>query len=366
MSDAPERFVWPPKKPPSVSPTAHDSPTDSDLDPTLDDLTPPSAPHLARFDAELTTRAAPPRVLRRSWAHTIEREWLGLSRPPWSVRAAEAGWQPDRTDDYCPTCGQSVGAHELRTPKERHETRDRGPTQGPSVSVPKCAACRSQRRPWERCVRLGPYVGVLRDAIHELKFEAWRQLGTTLGRTLGEQLRPLLSEHRRRSRLVLLHMPTTFRRRIARGIDHTLVIARGVRDIIGGELARPIRRDHRPSQLDVAPSARARNVAGSFRARLGAGLPPDALVVLIDDVMTTGATMSAASRAVRVLNARTHGIPADTEAGAEPAGDREEDGEVESRPRVWSAVLGVTPTPNRRQSMPRPAAGPPEREGGSE
>jgi len=43
-----------------------------------------------------------------------------------------------------------------------------------------CPACRGKRLPWARAVRLGEYDGLLRDAIHEVKFTRWRTLGSDL------------------------------------------------------------------------------------------------------------------------------------------------------------------------------------------
>ena len=57
-----------------------------------------------------------------------------------------------------------------------------------------------------------------------------------------------------------------------------------------------------PSQTGLDRRARARNVAGAFRAR--AGLAPPARVWLIDDVVTTGSTLASAARALRRAGAR--------------------------------------------------------------
>jgi ComF family protein len=57
-----------------------------------------------------------------------------------------------------------------------------------------------------------------------------------------------------------------------------------------------------PSQTGLDRSARRRNVANVFRARTGIRLPPH--VWLVDDVVTTGATLEAAARALRRAGAR--------------------------------------------------------------
>jgi ComF family protein len=57
-----------------------------------------------------------------------------------------------------------------------------------------------------------------------------------------------------------------------------------------------------PSQTGLDRRARARNVAGAFRVRSGAWIP--AHVWLVDDVVTTGATLHAAARTLRRAGAR--------------------------------------------------------------
>jgi predicted amidophosphoribosyltransferase len=57
-----------------------------------------------------------------------------------------------------------------------------------------------------------------------------------------------------------------------------------------------------PSQTGLDRRARARNVAGAFRVRRGARIPPR--VWLVDDVVTTGATLAEAARVLRRAGAR--------------------------------------------------------------
>jgi ComF family protein len=180
-----------------------------------------------------------------------------------------------------------------------------------------CEACDGLKFPWEQLVRLGEFQGLLREMVHEVKFTRWRRLGTDLGRMLGRSVREVL---RTSSPVVVVPMPTTFRRRMVRGIDQALVIARGVARELDCPIAKALERQHRPSQTALPRSERIRNLTGSMRLKRGYDLAGH-VAVLVDDVTTTRASLVAAARALRVV----------------PRG--------EPPPRVWAAVLGVTPDP---------------------
>jgi len=208
--------------------------------------------------------------------HAIETAWLGLSRAPLDVRAAERGWTPDAASAYCPRCGSTVGAF---------ETDEQG-----------CTACRGVALAWDRAIRLGAYEGLLRDVIHELKFTAWRRVGRDMGRLLGEALREQAAGFES-SRVVLVPVPSTWFRRWIRGVDHSLEICRGVQSVTGWRMQRLLSRVHRPSQIGLTGQRRLRNVRGAFRGR---GVPDGAdLAVVIDDVRTTGATLTESCRVLR-------------------------------------------------------------------
>src|SRR4051812_1433546 len=113
---------------------------------------------------------------------------------------------------------------------------------------------------------------------------------------MGGQLLPLLGGVAR-EKLLLGAVPSEFRRRLARGSDHTLVVARGVQQVTGGRIVRALARAHRPSQVGLPMTERRRNVAGTMRLRNGQDLA-GCTVVVLDDVRTTGATMIEACRAL--------------------------------------------------------------------
>lgn len=245
-----------------------------------------------------------------SWVRAIERFWLGLAAEPFADRAADEGWSPDLLEAFCGRCG-----------------RDREGDASES-----CAHCKGRRLRWDRVVRLGGYEGLLRDAVHEIKFSAWRRLAWDMGRILGRQVQGALRAAAvgSETRIVVVPMPTTIRRRMARGIDHAAAIARGAAFVLEAPVIAAVRRRHRPSQVLVPTSERRANVAGTMRVATGAArrLAGADVLVVVDDVTTTGATAGECCRAIGDA-LRTLEAGAGQGAGARQRG----------KPKVWLAVV---------------------------
>jgi len=246
---------------------------------------------------------------------SIENIWLDPIALPLSERVQRIGWHPDGPDAYCDCCGFDVG---------EDEADEFG-----------CAHCRGRRLPWSRMVRLGRFESDLRQWIHDLKFHRQRFLGTAFGVILAQQLRESVTQwiasHPHAPTPIVTPVPMSRRRRLTRGIDHTREIARGVSRELGVPLKRCLSRLHGPSQRAVPASQRQHNVSGMFQ-RIQSSSIEGRLVILIDDVMTTGATLRAASRALRH---RKTGVKGD------PSGPAE----------VWVGVLAVTPREDRRPDV---------------
>jgi ComF family protein len=170
----------------------------------------------------------------------------------------------------------------------------------PLLPSPFCALCDGAVDPAPRApdgVQAGAlFGGPMADAIHALKYGARPDAASPLGRWLAGRV-----EVPPGARVVWV--PLASRRRIGRGYDQAMLLAGAFARAAGLELLRgAIRRVREtPPQVGRDRAARVRNVDGAFAAtRDVAGLD----VVLVDDVVTTGATAAAASRALREAGAR--------------------------------------------------------------
>lgn len=184
-----------------------------------------------------------------------------------------------RTDPLasCPRCAAGVGPFALT---------DGG-----------CSRCREESLPFEAAVRLGRYDGPLRDVILRMKHHTGEALAELMGELLadlaGPQLLALKAE-------VVVPVPLHWWRRWRRGYNQSAALAHGL--AAGLKLPyqpgwlRRIR--NTPPQTSQTLAGRRENVRGAFRARPGVPLRGRS-VLLVDDVMTTGATASEAARALR-------------------------------------------------------------------
>jgi ComF family protein len=172
-----------------------------------------------------------------------------------------------------------------------------------------CAACRAALRPYPGGLRNQPaslaevrivylFEGPLRAAVHQLKYRRVRRMARPLGELLAAEMiaRPLPFE-------AVTAIPLHAARLAERGFNQAEAIAAEVaraaqRELIGAGLART-RATEQQAQLDAR--ARAENVRGAF-AWVGAA-PPPRQVLLVDDVLTTGATMGACAEALRAAGA---------------------------------------------------------------
>jgi ComF family protein len=159
-----------------------------------------------------------------------------------------------------------------------------------------------------------PFSGFVRTALHELKYSGEQRLAGPLGSAIARRWRRVGV-----GADVLVPVPVHATRRRRRGYDQAELIARTAAAELSLPCASILERNRATiAQFDLDRSARAVNVAGAFRLRADpAGPLPSRLlagrwVVLIDDVVTTGASLAAC--AVPLLEAGAVGVSAITVA----------------------------------------------------
>jgi ComF family protein len=209
--------------------------------------------------------------------------WSGIRTPP-------APW--------CRTCGDSLPSWRTL-----------------SVAMSRCAACRRLPRAIDAGRFAGDYDGALRGIIHAFKYDRRRSLAAPLGRLLADAGRDLLTDAD-----CVVPVPLHAWRRLRRGFNQAADLSRRLDLPVVDALWRTMAT--RP-QSGLTAAARRRNVRGAFaispalrRSTRDARLR-DRIVILVDDVKTTGATLDECARVLKAAGARE--VRALTLAAAVPA-----------------------------------------------
>ena len=173
---------------------------------------------------------------------------------------------------------------------------------GPHVdSTEGCTVCRNASLGFSEAIRLGPYESRLREAVIRMKATGGEPLAEMMGRVLwenqGERLRSLSAD-------LVVPIPLHWRRAWSRGHNQARAIAEEIAVGLGipcmSRLIRRIR--HTPQQVQSSAAARRENVKGAFRINRRASLTGKR-ILLVDDVMTTGSTLSEAARTLKEAGA---------------------------------------------------------------
>jgi ComF family protein len=182
------------------------------------------------------------------------------------------------TGPHCPRCAAALGPHE-------------------HIDQQGCARCHNLSYHFDEAVRLGPYEGALREAVLRLKNLSGELLAESLGRLLAEVR---LQRLRDWSPSVIVPVPLHWWRRMQRKYNQAEAIAEGVAAVLRIPCEPRLVRRVRATRLQSTrePHQREENVRDAFALRPKINVQGQ-VVLLVDDVLTTGSTAGEVARVLR-------------------------------------------------------------------
>lgn len=164
-----------------------------------------------------------------------------------------------------------------------------------------CFRCQGRKLWFDETIAAGIYAGLLRELLLRMKRTEGNSLSLAMGelvwQTGRERLKALEPD-------VIVPIPLHWRRRVAHLTNSAAMLA----EVLASRLCVPLaerllrRRRHTAPQHTLTPPQRWHNVRQAFSVRSGYHLN-EAHVLLVDDILTTGATCSEAANALRKAGA---------------------------------------------------------------
>ena len=150
--------------------------------------------------------------------------------------------------------------------------------------------CRREERAFELAYPLFSYSGLARDLISAYKKTLRRSLAPLIASMFAEAIRSRWPDR------IIVPVPPRPGKERERGWDQVEELARQL-EAMGFELCRPLERGLSAEQKTLGRGERGLNAKKAYYLKPGASAPPHAL--LIDDVVTTCATLDACARALK-------------------------------------------------------------------
>jgi ComF family protein len=191
----------------------------------------------------------------------------------------------------CQKCRNSLA------PREYLGCRCCGAQSPPGERPDRCHLCRREKFHFDGVIPLGAYRETLRDAILQMKRFGGEPLSAAMGRFYlhrrGEQLAGFKPD-------IVVPVPMHWKRRLVRKTNSPELVARPIAAGLQVPLfQRTLRRCRNTlPQKDLHPRQRRENLRGAFRLAKRYDLD-GARVVLVDDILTTGATCNEAANVLK-------------------------------------------------------------------
>ncbi len=188
----------------------------------------------------------------------------------------------------CKRCGLPLGSS------------DRAEPEGPYL----CSVCR--QREWAFDMARAGFVfdGPVRDASHMLKYQGHFGIGAWLGKKMEEILRDTFHYKENEEEALIVPVPLSPERLKDREFNHSLALAVPISKSLGFPVNTSVlqRKNGSRPQVGLSPKERWHNVRGAFSIK-GSESIKGKRVILVDDVLTTGATSNECARVLKKAGA---------------------------------------------------------------
>jgi competence protein ComFC len=217
-----------------------------------------------------------------------------------------AGCQRDLTDlnqgtSLCETCTAA-----FHTQAESICPRCAAPAPQPSIRATGCIYCESTPFRFHRISALGVYEGQLQDFVLRMKHVGQEALTLSAGKLIARKVR---SQNWNPAPELVTTIPMHWWRRFNRGVNPAAILAEAVAKELHLPLALDLGVVQRavPRQATLTPNQRRHNMRKVFGISAAYNIQRAHLLV-IDDVLTTGATANAFAQSLRLAGAATVSI----------------------------------------------------------
>lgn len=158
-----------------------------------------------------------------------------------------------------------------------------------------CKDCIKKSPPFSKVINFGLYEGVLAEAINQLKFYGIKRISKPLAKLLSKLPIPVIDG--------IVPVPLHIKSLRERGFNQSLLLAIYLSKVLHVPILMDIliKKKETPPQIGLSAKERLHNIRSAFTVR---GDVKGLVVLLVDDVMTTGATVTECSHELLKSGAR--------------------------------------------------------------